>query len=335
MNKFSWYEATSVEDALQHVNSTVSAALTKPANSAAVIKAGGIDLLDLMKEGLVEPKTIINIRNLPGLKEVSFDKKEGLKIGANVTLGELEDNSIVKEQYLALHQAVAQAGTPQLRNTATLGGNLAQRTRCWYFRSFEHKCFRKGGNMCFAKNGENEFHSIMKNGTCCSVHASSVATALLAFHAQVEITSADGKTRLLNLDEFFVLPGDDPSKENVLKENELITNVILPPVQKNTNSYYMKQGGRESYDWALADTAVVIEFTGSKCKSAIIALGAAAPVPLISESAAQALIDNEINEDTARKAAGIAMEGATPLAQNGYKVPLFKNIIKRTLLNLA
>lgn len=335
MNKFSWYEAKSVEDALAHSDTTVSSALTKLPQSSSVIKAGGIDLLDMMKEGLLAPRMIVNIRNIPGLDKITDDKDEGVRIGANVTLAEIENNSLIKERYLALHQAVAHAGTPQLRNMASLGGNLAQRTRCWYFRSIEHKCFRKGGSMCFAKNGENEFHSIMQNGMCSSVHASSVATALLAFDAKTEITGADGKKKLVGLEDFFVLPGNDPSRENILNANELITAVILPPLTKGTKSCYLKQGARESYDWALADVAVVAEMAGSNCKNVEIALGAAAPVPIKSKDAAESLKGKRLDEYNAKAAAVIAMEKATPLAKNAYKVHLFKALIKRALLQLA
>ncbi|MDZ7608561.1 MAG: FAD binding domain-containing protein [Cyclobacteriaceae bacterium] len=163
MNKFSWYEATSVNDALQHVNATASDILGKPAgNPGVILKAGGVDLLDLMKEGLVNPSTIVSVKNIPGLDKISFDEKTGLNLGANVTLADIENNEVIKSKYLALHLAVAHAGTPQLRNSATLGGNLAQRTRCWYFRSLEHECFRKGSGICYAQKGENEFHAIMQ-----------------------------------------------------------------------------------------------------------------------------------------------------------------------------
>ena len=166
MNKFSWYEAKTVEDAVDKVNATASDILGKAYNDSSVIfKAGGIDLLDLMKEGLVNPSTIVSIRKIPGLDKIEYDEKEGLKIGANVTLAELENNAIVKEKFVALHQAIAHAGTPQLRNSATLGGNLAQRTRCWYFRSIDHQCYRKGSGTCYAQEGENEFHAIMNNQT--------------------------------------------------------------------------------------------------------------------------------------------------------------------------
>jgi xanthine dehydrogenase YagS FAD-binding subunit len=333
MNKFSWYEAKSVEDALGKVNATVSEILAKNGNpTATVLKAGGVDLLDLMKEGLVTPGTIIGIRNIPGLDKIEYDSKAGLRIGANVTLGEMEANSRIRDQYQALFQAVSHAGTPQVRNSATLGGNLAQRTRCWYFRSIDHECYRKGSGICFAQEGENEFHAVMNNQPCASVHSSSVATALLAFNAKVEIVSADGKKREVRMEDFFVHPEKDSRTENILKANELISAVIIPATGANTKSYYIKQGARESHDWALADVAVVAEMSGNRCKKAEIALGAAAPVPIKAKAAADSLNGKEINEASAVNAGEIAMKDATPLAHNAYKVPLFKTIIKRAIL---
>ena len=333
MNKFSWYEAKTVNEALEQVNATVSEVLaSKAPDESAVFKSGGVDLLDMMKEGLVEPKKIINIRNLAGLGAISYSQKVGLKLGANVTLAQIEADPDIKENYLALHQAVAHAGTPQLRNMASLGGNLAQRTRCWYFRSLDHECLRKGSGTCFARNGENEFHAIMKNGSCSSVHASSVSTALMAFGASVEITGGDGKSRDVPIKDFFVSPGDDSSKESILESNELITAVTLPPVSNKVKSYYIKQGARESYDWAIADVAVVLEMSGNKCKNASVALGAAAPVPIVSEAASAALEGKGITEQTAGESAEASMKGATPLSKNAYKVPLFKAIVKRAIL---
>ena len=336
MNKFSWYEASSVEDALKSVNATVSDILGKKANGvSAIFKAGGIDVLDLMKEGLVNPATIVSISNIPGLDKIEIDDKGGLRIGANVTLANLEENETIKAKYVAFHQAVAHAGTPQLRNFATLGGNLAQRTRCWYFRSLEHECFRKGSGTCFAQKGENEFHSIMQNQTCASVHSSSVATALIAFNASVIIASIDGKKREIPMEKFFVHPETDSRTENVLSSTELITAIVLPPVGATTKSWYIKHGARESHDWAIADVAVVAEITGNKCKSAEIVLGAAAPVPIKARESAGLLIGKTIDESIAISAGEASMKGATPLSGNAYKVPVFKAIVKRAILQLV
>jgi xanthine dehydrogenase YagS FAD-binding subunit len=247
-------------------------------------------------------------------------------------LAELESHDLIKEKYKAIHLAVAHAGTPQLRNSATLGGNLAQRTRCWYFRSIDHYCYRKGSGTCYAQKGENEFHAVMKNETCASVHSSSVSTALMAFNAKVQITTADGKSREVSLEEFFVHPETDSRTENILNSNELITSVVIPPVKSGTKSYYIKQGARESHDWAIADVAVVTEMSGGKCKKAEIVLGAAAPVPVKASESARMLKGKNIDEALAVSAGEASMKGATPLTGNAYKIPIFKTIVKRAIL---
>ena len=339
MNKFSWYEAKSVEDALQQVNSTVSEQLYEHTNKASVFKSGGVDVFDWVKEGLLKPQRIINIRNIPGLDKIGYDPKKGLSLGSNVTLAELASNPDIKTHYLALHQAVNHAATPQLRNMSTLGGNIAQRNRCWYFRSADHDCFRKGGDRCFARNsetGENENHAIIDNGSCVCVHASSISTALMAFNASVVIVNDQGEKKIVTMDDFFVTAAKDISTENILQAKEIITEVILPAPTKNTKSAYIKQVARESYDWSLGDVAVVFEVSGNNtCRSASIVLGAAAPVPYRSLEAQLAIENKSINSENALAAAEAAMSKARPLAKNGYKVPLFVSIIKRSILEIS
>ncbi len=338
MNKFSWYEATSIEDALKQVNSTVSEELYQPSNKASVIKSGGIDVFDWVKEGLLKPQKIVNIRNIAGLDKISYDPKKGMSIGSNVTLAEIASNPEIKNHYFALHQAVNHAATPQLRNVSTLGGNIAQRNHCWYFRSTDHQCFRKAGDRCFArdpKNGENENHAIIDNGTCVSVHASSISTALMAFNASVVIVNGEGEKKKVSMDDFFVSPGKDIAMETILKNKEIITEIILPAPKNNTKSYYIKQVARESYDWSLGDVAVVIEASGGKCKSASIVLGAAAPVPYRSIEAQQAMENKTINKENALAASEAAMAIARPLSKNGYKVPIFKSIINQAILKTS
>ena len=338
MNKFSWYEAISIEDALQEVNSTVSEEVYESSDGAAIFKSGGIDVFDLVKEGLIKPKKIINIRNIPGLDKISYDKKDGLQIGANATLAEIATNEHVIEHYTALHQAITHAATPQLRNMSTLGGNIAQRNRCWYFRSTEHDCFRKAGDRCFARHsesGENENHAIIDNGSCVSTHASSIATALMAFNASVVIVGADGKKKEVAMDDFFVSAGKDISMETILQAKEIITDIVLPAPSKNMKSVYVKHVARESYDWSLGDVAVVMEVSGDSCKEASIVLGAAAPVPYRSVQAQEAMLKKTINEQNAENAAEAAMSVARPLEKNAYKVPLFKSIIKQAILEIT
>ena len=338
MNKFSWYEAKSVEDALQQVNSTVSEQLYEHSDKASVFKSGGVDVFDLVKEGLLKPQKIINIRNIPGLDKIGFDPKKGLSIGSNVTLAEIASNPDIKTHYLALHQAVNHAATPQLRNMSTLGGNIAQRNRCWYFRSADHDCYRKGGDRCFARHsetGENENHAIIDNGSCVSVHASSIATALMAFNASVIIVNEEGEKKEVHMDDFFVTAGKDIAMENVLQAKEIITEISLPAPSKNTKSAYIKQVARESYDWSLGDVAVVLEVSGDTCRSASIVLGAAAPVPYRSMEAQQAIEKKTINGENALVAAEAAMSKARPLSKNGYKIPLFITTIKQAILEIS
>lgn len=338
MNKFSWYEAKSVEDALQQVNSTVSEQLYEHTDKASVFKSGGIDVFDWVKEGLLKPQKIINIRNIPGLDKIGYDTKKGMSIGSNVTLAEIAANPDIKNTYLALHQAVNHAATPQLRNMSTLGGNIAQRNRCWYFRSADHDCFRKGGDRCFARHsetGENENHAIIDNGSCVSVHASSISTALMAFNASLVIVNGEGEKKEVRMDDFFVTAGKDIAMENILQAKEIITEVILPAPTKNMKSAYIKQVARESYDWSLGDVAVVMEVSGNTCRSASIVLGAAAPVPYRSMEAQQAIENKSINSENALAAAEAAMKIARPLSKNGYKVPLFVSTIRQAILEIS
>jgi len=332
MNKFSWYEASSVDDALKQLDATVSESLTGKTNTS-ILKSGGVDVIDLLKEGLLQPKQIVNIRNIAGLDKIE-NSSDGLRIGANVTLAMLEEDETVKNNYQAFHQSIKHAATPQLRNMATIGGNLAQRTRCWYFRSEHHNCLRKGGSKCYAHEGENEMHSIIDNESCVSVHSSSISTALLAFDAKVEIKSRKG-TREIDLEEFFIAPKEDVKRENILKSNEIITAVILPKNKNGTRSFYLKHGQRESYDWALADVAVKAEINGGSAKNAKVVLGAAAPVPMVSEEASKNIEGKSINEQNAMATAEAAMRIAKPLSKNGYKVPIFKTLIKRALMEIA
>lgn len=338
MNRFSWYEAKSLEDAIKQANSNLSEEVYSPTGKAALFKSGGIDVLDFVKEGLVEPMTIINIRNIPGLNKISHEGSTGLRIGANVTLAEIEHNQEVADHYPALQMAVAHAATPQLRNMSTLGGNLAQRTRCWYFRSADHPCFRKNGDRCYARHsqtGQNEGHAIIDNGSCVSVHASSIATALMALGAKVVITSEGMKEKEVPVEDFFVSPAQDVARENILGNKDIITEIRIPAPGPNTKSHYIKQVARESYDWSLADVAVVAEMKGTTCQDIKIALGAAAPTPIRSYETEALLKGATLNEKSIRDAAEKAMEMARPLSKNGYKVPLFKSIIIRALNELV
>jgi xanthine dehydrogenase YagS FAD-binding subunit len=319
MNRFEWVDATSVDQALAAVTSD------------SVFKAGGIDLLDLMKDDISAPKRLVNIRNIPGLNEIREDE-QGLHIGPLATLAEIGQNQIIKKKYTAISDAADRVATPQIRNMASLGGNLAQRPRCWYFRSEDFHCRKKGGKHCFAQDGENDYHAIFDNRTCAIVHPSGIAIPLVALNARLQITSPQGN-REVALEDFFVSPEQDVMRENILQPGELITAITIPAT--DARSAYYKQGEKESFDWPIADVAVALTMQGSRCNKASIVLGAAAPRPYRVKAAEAQLAGSPINEDIARKAAQQATAGATPLAKNSYKIQIFEAIIRRTILRAA
>jgi xanthine dehydrogenase YagS FAD-binding subunit len=320
MNSFEWTNAASIAEAVAQMGGRT------------VVKAGGIDLLDRLKEGLDTPARLVNIRNLKGLDHVREDARTGLHLGPLVTLAQLDASPVVRRRYNALADAAGHAATPQIRNVATLGGNLLQRPRCWYFRSEDFHCRKKGGAVCFAQEGENQYHAIFGNGLCAIVHPSATATALVALGARVELTGEKGK-REVALEEFFVAPEVDVRRENSIGEKELITNVRIPPLQEGARTVYLKQGEKESFDWPVADVAVVLVRDASgRCASASVVLGAAAPVPLRARASESALMGKVVNEEAARAAARAAVVNATPLAENGYKVAVFEALVRRAVL---
>ena len=323
MNQFTFVNCSTVEEALGQLG------------DGAVVKAGGIDLLDLMKEGIVSPPKLVNIRNIESLRGISATKA-GLQLGSLSTLSEIAAHPEIRTTYAALADAAGHAATPQVRNMATLGGNITQRPRCWYFRSSDFDCKKKGGNSeeCHAHDGENQYHAVMNNGTCAMVHPSSTAVPLLAMNAQVQLVSKRGK-RTVAMSEFYVAPEKSLINETILEPGELITGIFIPAPASGTRSAYQKYGEKESFDWPLADAGVVLVMDGTRCRSAAVVLGVAAPTPLRSRAAETVLIGKTINERVARAAGKAAMAGSTPLSQNGYKTQLFETAIYRTVLLAA
>ena len=323
MNKFAFVDCVTVDEALGQLS------------DGAAIKAGGIDLLDLMKEDIVAPAKLVNIRNIAGLRGITTDK-DGLHLGPLSTLSEIAAHPEIQKSYTALADAAGHAATPQVRNMATLGGNIMQRPRCWYFRSSDFDCKKKSGSSddCHAHTGENQYHAVMNNGTCAMVHPSSTAVPLLAMNAQVELTSKRGK-RMVAMSEFYVPPEKSLVNETVVQPGEIITAVFIPAPESGTRSAYQKYGEKESFDWPLADAGVVLVMDGARCLKASIVLGVAAPTPIRSSAAEAILTGKSIDEAIARAAASAAMQGATPLSQNGFKTQLFQTAIYRTVLLAA
>ena len=313
---------------------TVDEALKYLASEKATAKAGGIDLLDLMKEGLSSPSRIVNLLGIASLRTITGDAAAGIRIGAGVTLAEVGDHPEIAQRYAALSMAARGAATPQIRNAATIAGNLCQRPRCWYFRSADFPCLRKGGDTCYAQEGENRYHAVFDNGLCAIVHPSAIAIALMALRARVTITN--GKTtREVPLDGFFVSPEEDVRRETTLKQGELILDVIVPPAGNSSASSYLKLKEKQSFDWPLAEAAVVFHLDGTVCRDASVVLGAAAPVPMRVQAVEAFLRGKEITPATARAAARLPFDKATPLRDNGYKVQLLKTALRRTILAAA
>jgi len=341
MQPFEWMNARSAAEAANSGAITVTAAMVaagsgQAKHDAVVIKAGGLDLLDLMKEGLLQPRRIVNLRGIAELDRIAEQKDGTLSIGALVTIAQVAGNPIVRQRYTALADATGNAASPQIRNVATLGGNLLQRPRCWYFRSVRHDCVRKGGETCFAFSGENQYHAIFDQNGCAMVHPSTAATALVALGAKVVLVNAKGQRREVLLDDFYLLPDKDIHRENDLRLGEVLTAVVLPKLETGIHSAHLKQGEKDSFDWPLADVAVLLDRDANGlCRRASIILGAAAPVPHRAKAAEAALRGKPVQDQTARDAARAALAGAAPLSKNAYKLPIFETLVRRAILAAA
>ncbi len=319
MQSFEWVDATNLSEALDSLH------------DRSIFKAGGIDVLDRLKEGLDAPQRLVNLRNIRELKFVE-DSGNSLRLGPLMTLAEASEHPLVKQRFPALAEACLMAATPQIRNAATIGGNILQRPRCWYFRQEDFPCLRKGGTRCFAQDGENDYHAVFDNDICAIVHPSTVAVAAVAYGATVQLTSKKGK-REVPLESIFVTPEKDVTREHSLADGELMTEIRLPSPAAGTRSAYTKLMEKQSFDWPVAEVAAVLDMAGSSVRNASIILGAAAPIPWRAKAAQEYLIGKPLNEETAAQAARAAVEGATPLRDNHYKLRLIEVAVRRTLLN--
>lgn len=293
------------------------------------LKAGGVDLLDRMKEGLDSPDRVVSIAGIPGLDVITIGSPA--RLGALATLAHIADHAEVRRVYPALADAAGGAATPQIRNMATLGGNIAQRPRCWYYRSADFDCRKKGGNECYAQDGENRFHAVFDTDlVCVCVHPSATATALVAYDASVQIVSPGGK-RTVRLEELFLKPVSDPTRENHLRPGEIIEAVSIPAPGPGARSAYRKLKEKESFDWPLVEACVALELTGGTIRGARVVLGHVAQVPWRSKEAEAALTGGTPSPELFAKAAAAAVAGAKPLSKNAFKVRLARVTLERTL----
>jgi xanthine dehydrogenase YagS FAD-binding subunit len=295
--------------------------------------AGGQDLLTEMKEHLAEPDRVVNLKSIPGLDKIESAGGR-VRIGALVTLQQLEEDRTLADTARVLVEAARSIASPQIRSVGTVGGNLNQRPRCWYYRLEGAMCLKKGGKRCFSYDGQNKYNAILGGGPSYIVHPSDLAPALVALDAEVTLVSQAG-TRTLKLEKFYALPDVDVTRETVLRPDELLTEVSFATPAAGTRSTYVKFKERSSYDFALSAVALVIGLEGGTIRCARLCLGGVAPVPWRVEAAEAALVGKSPDEAAGKAAAEAALHGADPLEHNGYKVPLTKALVARAVQSLA
>ena len=293
--------------------------------------AGGMDLLAMMKDYIAQPDRLVNVKNLD--RTIRKTPDGGLRVGAAVTLAELAAHADASKLYPALVQAAAEVGTPQIRNAGTIGGNLNQRPRCWYFRNEEFNCLKKGGSRCFAVDGENQYHAIFGDGPCHIVHPSSLAVPAIALNATFRIAGPAGERQVAAAD-YYQMPDRNLFGETVLAPNELLTHVILPAPGGARNATYEVRF-KQSHDWPLALASVSLSMTGTTVRGARIVMGAVAPVPWRSTAAEAALTGKTMSEEAAMAAADAAVTGVKPMTQNAYKVQIARTAVKRAIMKAA
>ena len=292
--------------------------------------AGGNDLLGRMKDYITEPKIVVNIKSLPGLDRIERGD-QNWTIGALVTVAQIESDPEIGKTFPGLQAAAAEVGSTQIRNVATLGGNLAQHSRCWYYRHPDIKCLKKHGDICYARHGDNRYHSLFSGNPCISPVVSNLATALTALDATA-VVLRDGKEKRLNMAELYHLAWENPYANNSLEPGDLILKIEIPTVR--TSSAYLQISDKHAFDWALVSCAAAAKVTGGKLSQTRVALGCISPMPHQVKAANDFLEGKTLDDATASKAADLILANAQPLEFNGYKVPLAHTLVRRTLLKL-
>jgi len=320
-------------DYLQPKTLEEASSLLIKAKGKAIPYSGGTDALSLLKEDIISPEEVVNLKNIPNLTAIEYENGKGLKIGGLVTITDIAENPLIAEKYAVLSEAANVIASPQLRNVGTLGGNLNQRPRCWYFRK-DFDCIRKGGSICYAVDGENKYHCIVGGGPCYIVHPSDMAVALLALDASVKIFSGK-KSRTVPISEFFVLPDVNYLKENILEPGEIVTEVIVPELPNNTKSGYYKFMERDVWDFAVVSVAAVLTKNGNSLKSGKIAYGGVAPAPWLDTNINSRIKGLSLDDDSIEKAVAQVLKDAVPLEQNEYKIPLARNLTRKMIKKLT
>ena len=326
MKPFELYEPRTVKEAVD--------TLTKAGPKAKVL-AGGSDLVaGVMKDwvegpGMPLPDALVDVTAIPELRGIKADQN-GVTIGANTTLTEIIESKELNERFTLLANAAHSVASPLIRNFATLGGNINQRPRCWFLRGPDFHCYKKGGDTCFSVTGDNRFHAIIGGELCYIVHPSDSATALLALNAQAKIAGPDGE-RVVAFDNYFITPREDVLRENVLKPNEIMTEVFIPAPVAGTRQTWMKLKNRDVYDFALVSVAAAFTVENDNWKNGRIVLGGVSPVPYRATGIENQLKGKHVR-NTIKQAAASIRTVARPMSMNAYKVDIAQTMVERTIL---
>jgi xanthine dehydrogenase YagS FAD-binding subunit len=313
---------------------SLQAAITHLSDPGSVVHAGGTDLLGCLREHIFAVKKLVSISAVKELHGISEAADGGLRIGVLTTLREVAEDPLVRRRISGLAQAAAEVASPQLRNQGTIGGNICQKPRCWYYRG-DFNCLRKGGITCFAADGENQFHCIFGGGgTCFIVHPSDMSPCLVALNATARVAGPKG-VHDVSLEKFHVLPEVDVRRETVLEPQEIVTEIRIPPPAAGTRSTYRKVRARRSWDFALAGVALALRFDGRRVVDGRVVFSGAAPVPWRSAEVEQAILGKELNSSVIAAAVKAAVAGTEPLEKNGYKLPLFQGVIEEELARMS
>ena len=297
--------------------------------------AGGQDLLTELKEHLEEPDALVDLKRVPGLGRLEPRPDGGLRLGALVRLAEIEKEPWIQERFPMLAEAATSVASPQIREAGTLGGNLCQRPRCWYYRNEQTVCLKKGGTECLAYAGMNKYNAILGGGPSYIVHPSDVAPALVAYDAEVTLRGPDGE-RTMPLERFYTLPSEgDVTRETLLAPNEVLTSVSIPGGKQGWRATYLKVRERDAFDFALSAVALALRMDGSTIAEARLVLGGVAPRPWRCASTEALLVGRTIDDETARLAGEDALRGAEPLEHNEYKIPMTQGLLTKALRALS
>jgi xanthine dehydrogenase YagS FAD-binding subunit len=312
---------------------SLAEAIAYLALEGARVHAGGTDLLGCLRDRVFSVSTVVSIAGIKELKGIEATPAGGLRIGSLTTIAEVARHPVIRSKYPALSMAAAEVASPQLRNQGTIGGNLCQKPRCWYYRG-EFNCLRKGGDRCYAVEGQNAYHCIFGGDNCFIVHPSDTAPALVALQANVVIAGPNGR-RTVAVENFHMPPAVDYRSETVLESAEIITEIVLPPPAESLRSSYRKVRARRAWDFALAGVALAIVFGGEQAVDSRLVLSGAAPVPWRCTGAEEILKGRRLNQERAAMAAAAAVQNAEPMEQNEYKIALFRGLIEQQLLAIA